>query len=105
MYDEFPHTVKIKEKQSVSNGSGGTTVKWVEIGELDCFMDTPSTSRKVEMKQLVESFHRDIYYPYEGSIPLTARIEFEGVEYTATGDAEDQGGMHEKMRLPLKKVQ
>lgn len=102
--DEFPHTVKIKEKQSVSNGSGGTTVKWIEIGELDCFVDTPTSSRLVEMKQLGVSFHRDIYFSYEDSIPLTARIEFEGVEYTAAGDSEDQGGMHEIMRLPLKKV-
>ncbi|WP_431811394.1 phage head closure protein [Lysinibacillus sp. FW12] len=104
MYDEFPHTVNIKEEKSVPNGSGGSTKKWVKTSELDCFMDTPSTSRKVEMKQLVESFHRDIYFSYEDSISLTARIEYEGVEYTAAGDAEDQGGMHEVMRLPLKKV-
>ncbi len=102
--DEFPHTVNIKEEKSVPNGSGGSTKKWVKTGELDCFVDTPTSSRLVEMKQLGVSFHRDIYFSYEESIPLTARIEYEGIEYTAAGDAEDQGGMHEVMRLPLKRV-
>lgn len=104
MYDEFPHIAKIKEEKSVSNGSGGSTKKWEVTNEFECFMDTPSSSRLVEMKQLSVSFHRDIYFSYEESIPLTARIEFEGVEYTAAGEAEDQGGMHEVMRLPLKRV-
>ena len=104
MYDEFPHTVEIKEEKSVPNGSGGSTKKWEVTSEFECFMDTPSTSRLVEMKQLGVSFHRDIYFSYEELIPLTARIEFEGVEYTAAGEAEDQGGMHEIMRLPLKRV-
>lgn len=102
--DEFPHTVIIKEEKSVPNGSGGSTKKLVKTGDLDCFVDTPTSSRLVEMKQLGVSFQRDIYFSYEDSIPLSARIEFEGVEYTAAGDAEDQGGMHEKMRLPLKRV-
>ncbi|HGQ2848705.1 TPA: phage head closure protein [Streptococcus pneumoniae] len=105
MYDEFPHVAKIKEEKSVSNGSGGSTKKWEVTSEFECFMDTPSTSRLVEMKQLGVSFHRDMYFPYEIEIPTTARIEFEGVEYTAAGEAEDQGGMNEIMRLPLKKVQ
>ncbi|GLC89335.1 phage head closure protein [Lysinibacillus piscis] len=103
-YDEFPHTTKIKEEKSVPNGSGGSTKKWEVTNKIDCFMDTPSTSRLVEMKQLGVSFHRDVYYPYGTLIPVTARIEYEGVEYTAAGDAEDQGGMHEIMRLPLKRV-
>lgn len=105
MYDEFPHVAKIKEEKSVSNGSGGSTKKWEVTSEFECFMDTPSTSRIVEMKQLGVSFHRDMYFPYEIEIPATARIECEGVEYTAAGEAEDQGGMNEIMRLPLKKVQ
>lgn len=104
LYDEFPHTVKIKEEKSVSNGSGGSTKKWEVTSEFECFMDTPSTSRLVEMKQLGVSFQRDIYYPYGIEIPVTVRIEYEGVEYTAAGDAEDQGGMNEIMRLPLKRV-
>lgn len=104
MYDEFPHVAKIKEEKSVPNGSGGSTKKWEVTSEFECFMDTPSTSRLVEMKQLGVSFHRDMYFPYEIDIPATARIEFEGVEYTAAGEAEDQGGMHEVMRLPLKRV-
>jgi len=103
--DEFPHTVNINEEKSVSNGSGGSAKKWVKTGELDCFVDTPTSSRLVEMKQLGVSFHRDIYFSYGELIPLTARIEYEGIEYTAAGDAEDQGGMHEVMRLPLKRVQ
>lgn len=102
--NEFPHVAIIKEEKSVDNGSGGSTKKWIKMGEIDCFMDTPSSSRLVEMKQLGVSFHRDIYFSYEESIPLTARIEYEGAEYTAAGEAEDQGGMHEVMRLPLKRV-
>ena len=105
LYDEFPHIAKITEEKSVSNGSGGSTKKWIETNEFDCFMDTPSTSRRVEMKQLGVSFHRDMYYPYGIEIPVSARIKHEGVEYTAAGDAEDQGGMNEIMRLPLKRVQ
>jgi len=104
MYDEFPHNAKIKEEKSVSNGSGGSTKKWEVTSEFECFMDTPSTSRLVEMKQLGVSFHRDMYFPYEIEISATARIEFGGVEYTAAGEAEDQGGMNEIMRLPLKRV-
>ena len=104
LYDEFPHTVKIKEEKSIDNGSGGSIKKWIKTGEIDCFMDTPSSSRLVEMKQLGVSFHRDMYYPHGIEIPITVRIEYEGVEYTAVGDAEDQGGMNEIMRLPLKRV-
>lgn len=102
--DEFPHVAKVLLQKRVPDGSGGSSLKWVPEKEIDCFIDTPSTDRIVEASKLNIIIHRDLYCPYEEVIPATARIEYEGVEYTMSGDSEDQGGMHEINRIPLKRV-
>lgn len=104
MYDEFPHVAEIMEQKAVPNGSGGTTKQWMKTGEIDCFINTPTTSRLVEASKLGITVHRVMYCPYDTPIPSTARIVYENVEYTMSGDVEDLGSMHEIVRIPLKKV-
>ncbi|MEK4700367.1 phage head closure protein [Solibacillus sp. FSL R7-0668] len=104
MYDEFPHEVTLKVLKNVPNGSGGVTKKWVPERNVDCFVDTPSTNRLVEASKLGITIHRDLYCEYGEEIPTTVRIEYEGIDYVMSGDTEDQGGMHEVLRIPLKKV-
>lgn len=108
MYDEFPHTATLKELVSVQNvGSIGTTKKWLpleENSELECFVDTPTTDRIVEASKLGITIHRDLYCEYGIEISPEWRIEYEGQDYAIAGDIEDQSGMHEIVRIPLKRV-
>lgn len=103
-FDEYPHEVSILTEQSVSNGLGGTKKEWKQLSTMDGFMDTPSSKRRIEAQQMNIVVDRDLYFEYGQTIPKGARIEFEGVQYIASGDADDQGGMHEKMLLPLKRA-
>lgn len=106
MYDEFPHVADLKEQKSTPNGLGGTTKQWEKIGEIDCFIDTPTTARLVEASKLGITVHRDMYCEYEDGMAIQTnwRIAYEGQDYELSGDVEDQGGMHEIVRIPLKKV-
>lgn len=102
--DEFPHVAEVLMQKRVSDGYGGSKMGWLPEKEIECFIDTPTTDRIVEASKLNITIHRDLYCHYEEVIPATARIKYEGVEYVMSGEAEDQGGMHEINRIPLKKV-
>lgn len=103
-FDEFPHKLELLEQQSVSDGSGGTIKKWVPIDSFEGFMDTPTAKERLYAMQMSLSLDRYLYYPYGLEISSTARVRFENVDYTVAGEGEDQGGQHEVIRIPLKKV-
>lgn len=103
-YNEFPHSVSILQEVSVPNGMGGSKKEWQPIKTIDAFMDTPKSDMLLRYQQIGIKVVRALYFIYGEIIPKNARIEFEGELFEKAGDPEDQGGQHEKMLLPLKKV-
>ena len=103
-FDEFPHEIEILKQQSVPDGSGGSSKQWVLISTFDGFMDTPTSKELLYAMQMAKKLDRYLYYPYGHQLDSTARLRFENVDYELAGEGEDQGGMHEIMRVPLKKV-
>ena len=103
-FDEFPHKIIKLELQTVKDGMGGSTKRWNPNGDFDGFMDTPTTKEQLEAMQMSVTLDRYLYYPFTLELPSNARVRFEKIDYEIVGEGEDQGGMHEKMRVPLKKV-
>lgn len=102
--DEFPHEVTLLTLKEVNDGMGGKTKKWVPGETLFGFMDTPTAKEQLYAMQMSQKLDRYFYYPYGQELPPNYRIRFENIDYEIAGEGEDQGGMHEVMRMPLKKV-
>jgi SPP1 family predicted phage head-tail adaptor len=102
--DEFPHAVTFKQLQTVPDGGGGSTKVWVDYATIDGFMDTPSSREVYEAHQLNNPLDRHLYYPHRTDISTTMRVLYESETYEVTGRPQDQGGMQEVMRLPLRLV-
>ena len=103
---EFPHDVNvIKEIKTIDNKVyPPKEVVATEVKLIKAFMDTPTTSQKVEYHSLGQSLSRMMYAPFNVDIARDSTIEFDGVKYKIIGDAEDQGGQHEVNRYPLERV-
>lgn len=104
MYDEFPHIVTLIALEEISDGSGGKVKKWSPKETFQGFMDTPTAQEQLYAMQMSQKLDRYFYYPYGQELPPNYRIRFENIDYEIAGEGEDQGGMHEVMRMPLKKV-
>lgn len=102
--NEYPHEIALLEEIEVSNGTGGKKKQWQQTNTFSGFMDTPTSDRRLEAQQMNIKLDRDLYVPYGTIIHPKARLEFENVQYIAAGELENQGGMNEVLRLPLKKV-
>ena len=103
-YDEFPHVVDALVETKVPNGSGGFKVVWLPGKTINALMDTPSSKEQLYAMQMAKSLDRFMYYPYGVDLSSYKRFSFDGVTYETAGASEDQGGMHEVMRVALKKV-
>ncbi|QCR33128.1 phage head closure protein [Lysinibacillus sp. SGAir0095] len=103
-FEEFPHKLELLKQQSTPDGSGGSKKEWVATSIFNGFMDTPSTKERLYAMQMSVTYDRFLYYPYGQEIASTVRVRFENVDYVVAGEGEDQGGQHEVMRIPLKKV-
>lgn len=105
--DEFPHVVVVLQfvegtEDELGNVQDG---EWLPLYDaFACFIDTPSATEKYNAMQIKHQLDRYMYYAYGADIKPNTRIRFEGVEYEVETDAEDQGGMHEIMRVALKRV-
>lgn len=104
MYDEFPHEVDVLEKRKTSDGAGGFKLQWVPVETIAAFVDTPSSKEQYYAQQLGNPLSRYMYYPYRADFKSDMRLQYEGEIYEFAGRAEDQGGMHEIMRVALKLV-
>ncbi|MGE7092532.1 phage head closure protein [Lysinibacillus sp. NPDC048646] len=103
-YDEFPHTVEVVEKKRISDGAGGFKTDWSPIDTIEAFVDTPTSKERYYAYQTDNPLERYMYYPYRTDLTAFMRLRFEGEIYAFAGRPEDQGGMHEKMRVALKLV-
>lgn len=107
MYDEFPHKVVVLQYVEGSEDELGNVQdgEWLTLYDaFACFIDTPTATEKYNAMQMKHQLDRYMYYPYGADIKPNNRIRFEGVEYEVETDPEDQGGMHEFMRVALKRV-
>lgn len=107
MYEEFPHIVVIKEYGSgIEDGMGGELPPdWTTKEEnFVCFIDTPTAKERYNAMQLNHKLDRYMYYPYRTDIVPGMRVIHEDTTYETETKAEDQGGMHEIMRIALKEV-
>lgn len=102
--DEFPHAVEIVEKKKIPDGAGGSSTIWVTVDTIDAFVDTPSSKEQYYAQQLGNPLSRYMYFEYRTDILATMNLRFEGETYALAGRPEDQGGMHEVMRVALKLV-
>lgn len=104
LYDEFPHEVIIQSLEAIYDDSGGFEKNWVTIDTIDAFVDTPTSDESFKAQQLQTKLDRFMYYEYRDDLTADMRILFGSEVYEFAGDPMDQGGMNEKMRVPLKKV-
>ena len=107
MNDEFPHTVVIKEYVSgIDDGMGGEKPPdWVEKeADFACFIDTPTAKEVYNAMQLNHKLDRYMYFPYRTDIMPGMRVIHDDTIFEIETKAEDQGGMHEIMRIALKEV-
>lgn len=102
--DEFPHSITVWEQRSIPDGGGGFEKGWAAFVDMKGFMDTPASQERYEAQQLNNPLDRYLYYPYRTDITSVMRVTYEGDTYEVAGRPEDQGGMHEIMRLPLRLV-
>lgn len=102
--NEFPHTVEIVEKRKVPDGAGGSTTTWVTVATLEAFVDTPTSKEQYYAQQLNNPLSRYMYYQYRTDLTSAMQLRYENEIYAFAGRPEDQGGMHEKMRVALKLV-
>lgn len=105
--NEFPHTVVIKKfVEGADDGMGGELPPdWtVKEENFSCFIDTPTAKEVYNAMQLNHKLDRYMYYPYRTDILPDMRVVHDDVVYEAETKAEDQGGMHEIMRIALKEV-
>lgn len=100
--DEFPHSVEVKRKTSVPDGTGGYTTGWATVFSMMGFLDTPTSRERYEAQQMKNPLDRYLYFPYRTDITPAMRLTCEGETYEFAGRAEDQGGQHEIMRVALK---
>lgn len=100
----YTHTVNVTKETTVADPYGGIKKTWSSEGSILVFLDTPSTERIAEASKMGVVIDRDMYAPFAMEIDPTARFEYDGVIYEASGTLEDQGGQHEVNRLPLRKV-
>lgn len=105
-YEEFPHSAIIKEYVSADDGMGGEKPPdWVEKeNDFSCFIDTPTAKEQYNAMQLNHKLDRFMYYPYRTDIVPGMRVIHDDTIYETETKAEDQGGMHEVMRISLKEV-
>lgn len=106
MYDEYPHVVKVMQMGECFEDDSGGFVEGgpVELFEMQCFVDTPSSYEEYVAMQKKNEFDRYILYPYRTDITSDMQVVYEGMTYEIVGKPQDQGGWHEIMRLRIKEV-
>ncbi|OMC83358.1 phage head closure protein [Viridibacillus sp. FSL H8-0123] len=104
LYDEFPHEVTIQSFVADYDDSGAYVEDWKDFDIIDAFVDTPTSTEAFRAQQLETKLDRFMYYEYRDDLTAGMRILFGSEVYEFAGDPMDQGGMNEKMRVPLKKV-
>lgn len=105
LFEEFPHVVTLQTYSKVPDGAGGYEQTWSDVLTIDAFMDTPSSREIFAAMQLQNPLDRNLYYSYRTDIDEKMRCTCEGETYELIGRPQDQGGMHEVMKVPLKLVQ
>ncbi|MFJ8262716.1 phage head closure protein [Rummeliibacillus sp. NPDC094406] len=106
MNDEFPRLVEIYElvqgEEDDSGGFGEDEPK--TLFQMMAFVDTPTSQEQYTAMQMQNPLDRFMYYPYRKDVLETHFVLCDDDKYKIAGKPEDQGGMHEIMRVPLKLV-
>ena len=100
----YRHLIEVLVQKRVPNGEGGFTNQWTVAQSFNGLLDTPNTSKQLQAMQMNKRLDRELYYPFGITIPSTARIRCEGVQYEQMGLPENQGGQNRFMCLPLSEV-
>lgn len=107
MMDEFPHeAVPVEVAETTYDRFGNPIPGEIIEGEpFECFIDTPTATEAYNALKLEYKLDRYMYYPY-GAVELNVDdvIAHEDVQYKVNRKPEDQGGMHEIMRVSLEEV-
>ncbi len=102
---EFPHEINIITRTVTKSDTYPFKETVSEtVTDVKGFMDTPSTSERLNYHNMQKNLTRALYVPYSVKLERTDVIMYDGKEYEIIGDVEDQGGQHEVNRIPLKEV-
>lgn len=73
-----PQQIEIQEKQTVSDGMGGTTVSWVTVATVDAVVMPMSARERLEADRLESSVTHKVYMLADDVTALTAthRLKF-----------------------------
>ena len=104
LFDEFPHNaVLVKPGMRVSDGGGGYLEAPSQQILIRCFVDTPNAMQRYNAMKLEQSLDRYLFVPYGVQIDTTNDLlRYDNELYEFTGQLEDQGGMHEVVKVGLK---
>lgn len=103
-YNEFPHTIEIGKIERVGKYPNEKE-RYISETTINGFMDTPTTSERLQYHQMSDSFDRNLYTSYKLPINNNKTIlKYEGKLYECNGETVDQGGQHEINQTKLKEI-
>lgn len=103
-YNEFPHTMEIGRIELVGKYPNEKE-RYISETTINGFMDTPTTSERLQYHQMSDSVDRNLYTSYKLPINNNKTIlKYEGKLYECNGETVDQGGQHEINQTKLKEI-
>ncbi|MCD8872335.1 phage head-tail adapter protein [Staphylococcus gallinarum] len=103
-FTEFPHEIDMGVLKLVGQYPNEKE-RYESEKIINGFMDTPTSSERLQFHQMSNDFDRNLYTPYDLPInPNKTIFKYEGKLYECNGDSVDQGGQHEINLTKLKEV-
>lgn len=106
LYVEFPHNITVERTERIVDDTVYPPKEVVNTSthDLKAFMDTPSTSQQANYHSLDIRLDRVLYVPYGADITRLDVFIYDGERYEFVGDLQDQGGQHEIVSAPVRRV-
>lgn len=103
---EFPHYLTVERKERITDNTVYPPQEIVETSThtLQGFMDTPNTSQQLNYHNMQITLNRILFLPYGSDITRSDVFFYDGVKYEFSGDLQDQGGQHEVLNAPVRRV-
>ena len=104
--EEYPHVITVNRTERIVDDSSYPPKEVVNTSthDLKAFMDTPSTSQQANYHSLDIRLDRVLYVPYGADITRLDVFIYDGERYEFVGDLQDQGGQHEIVSAPVRRV-